>query len=208
MRLRDKARPMAPPMEAGVYFAVCTIIADVGDQYNENFKNTNRKLVLGFDIPSETIEVDGELKPRQLSRWFTFAYSKKSNLFKVLSSWIGVTNEDALADYDLYELAGQGCQVQVAINDKGRNIINALMALPRGVPAPVSSNPVITYDIDEDGFDGPRWDALPEWIKNAVMKSEQYKDRGEDKPLDMPEDVTTPAVPAPTVEAQKKVCPF
>ena len=158
MRLKDKARPSVPPMEPGVYFAVCTIVADLGDQYSEKYKNTNRQLVLGFDIPSETVEVDGEQKPRQLSRRFTFSYTKKSNLFKTLSGWLGITSEDEIADFDLFELAGKGCQVQVTVNENNKNNVNALLALPRGVPAPVSSNPIVTYDVDEDGFEGQRWE--------------------------------------------------
>lgn len=204
MRLKDKARPSIPPMEPGVYFAVCTIVADLGDQYSEKFKNTNRQLVLGFDIPSETVEVDGEQKPRQLSRRFTFSYTKKSNLFKTLSGWLGITSEDEIADFDLFELAGKGCQVQVTANENNKNNVNALLALPRGVPAPTSSNPIVTYDVDEDGFEGHRWDALPEWIRNAVMQSEQYKEFAPDQPLDMPAE-NDPAEPE---SAEKKRCPI
>lgn len=204
MRLKDKARPSVPPIETGVYFAVCTIVADLGDQYSEKYKNVNRQLVLGFDIPSETVEIDGEQKPRQLSRRFTFSYTKKSNLFKTLSGWLGITSEDEIADFDLFELAGKGCQVQVTVNENNKNNVNALLALPRGVPAPVSSNPIVTYDVDEDGFDGQRWDALPEWIRNAVMQSEQYKEFAPDQPLDMPAE-NAPAEPEPT---EKKRCPI
>ena len=204
MRLKDKARPSIPPMEPGVYFAVCTIVADLGDQYSEKYKNTNRQLVLGFDIPSETVEIDGEQKPRQLSRRFTFSYTKKSNLFKTLSGWLGITSEDEIADFDLFELAGKGCQVQVTVNENNKNNVNALLALPRGVPAPVSSNPIVTYDVDEDGFEGQRWDALPEWIRNAVMQSEQYKEFAPDQPLDMPAE-NTPTEPE---SAEKKRCPI
>lgn len=204
MRLKDKARPSVPPIETGVYFAVCTIVADLGDQYSEKYKNVNRQLVLGFDIPSETVEIDGEQKPRQLSRRFTFSYTKKSNLFKTLSGWLGITSEDEIADFDLFELAGKGCQVQVTVNENNKNNVNALLALPRGVPAPVSSNPIVTYDVDEDGFEGQRWDALPEWIRNAVMQSEQYKEFAPDQPLDMPAE-NDPAEPE---SAEKKRCPI
>lgn len=204
MRLKDKARPSVPPIEAGVYFAVCTIVADLGDQYSDKYKNVNRQLVLGFDIPSETVEIDGEQKPRQLSRRFTFSYTKKSNLFKTLSGWLGITSEDEIADFDLFELAGKGCQVQVTVNENNKNNVNALLALPRGVPAPVSSNPIVTYDVDEDGFDGQRWDALPEWIRNAVMQSEQYKEFAPDQLLDMPAENAS-AGPEP---AEKKRCPI
>lgn len=189
MRLRDKMRPSIPPMEPGVYFAACSIVADLGTQYSEKFKNSSPKVLIAFDVPAETVEVDGEQKPRQLSSRYTYSADKKSNLYKLLAGWLGVTNEDELADIDLFGLIGRGCQVQVTVNkDSGRNQISTVMGLPRGMEAPKTSNPLLTYDIAEDGFEGARWDALPEWLQKIVMQSEEYIKAAPDKPLDMPGD--------------------
>ena len=66
MKLKEKVKPAVPPLEAGVYMAVCVTVADLGDQYSEKYKHTSRKVAFSFDIPDETIEIDGERRPRQL----------------------------------------------------------------------------------------------------------------------------------------------
>ena len=198
MRLRDKMRPSIPPMEPGVYFAVCSIVADLGTQYSEKFKSSAPKVLIAFDIPSETAEVDGEQKPRQLSSRYTYSVDKKSNLYKLLVGWLGITDEDKLADIELFELIGRGCQVQVTLDkDGGRNQISTVMGMPRGMEAPKTSNPLITYDIAEDGFEGARWEALPEWLQKIVMQSEEYVKAAPDKPLDMPDTEGAAEAPAP-----------
>ena len=80
MKLKDKVKPAIPPMEGGVYMAVCVTVADLGDQYSEKYKNTQHKVVFSFDIPSETVEMDGETRPRQLSKRCTFSVSKRGTL--------------------------------------------------------------------------------------------------------------------------------
>ena len=46
-------------MEPDVYMAVCTMVIDVGQQYSERYKNVSNQILLAFDIPDVTIEVDG-----------------------------------------------------------------------------------------------------------------------------------------------------
>jgi len=187
MKLKDKIKPPVPPMESGVYMAVCVLVADLGDQYSEKYKNTQRKVAFSFDIPSETAIIDGEQKPRQLSKWLTLSVNKKSALYKTLNAWLNASmNEQEMSEIDLFSLIGRGCQVRVTTSEDGaHNNIEDIMALPKGVPTPESDTPPITYDIDEDGFTGEKWEALPDWVKNAVMKSEQYQEDPPDKPLDM-----------------------
>ncbi len=188
MKLKDKVKPPVPPLESSVYMAVCVLVADLGDQYSEKYKKTSRKVVFSFDIPSETIEIDGELKPRQLSKRATFSVNKNSALYKLLNSWLNTKmDESELRELDLLSLVGHGCQIRVTVSDDGiHNNIEDVMALPKGVATPISSTVPITYDIDVDGFTGKKWDMLPDWIKAAVEKSEQYQQDPPDKPLDMP----------------------
>ena len=188
MKLKDKVKPAVPPLEPGVYMAGCVVVADLGDQYSEKFKKSSRKVVFSFDIPSETIEIDGEQKPRQLSKRCTFSVSKKGTLNKMLNAWMNANmSEQELGELDLFSLIGRGCQIRVTVSEDGaHNNIEDVMALPKGMPAPQSNTAPITYDIDEDGFTGEKWDALPTWMREAIEKSDQYQQDPPDKPLDMP----------------------
>ena len=200
MKLKDKVKPAVPPLEPGVYMAVCVVVADLGDQYSEKYKKSSRKVVFSFDIPSETIEIDGEQKPRQLSKRCTFSVSNKGTLNKMLNAWMNANmSEQELGELDLFSLIGRGCQIRVTVSEDGaHNNIEDVMALPKGMPAPQSDTAPITYDIDEDGFTGEKWDALPTWMREAIEKSDQYQQDPPDKPLDMPAEST----------AQEGACPI
>lgn len=203
MKLKDKVKPAIPPMEGGVYMAVCVTVADLGDQYSEKFKSTQRKVVFSFDIPAETVEVDGDIRPRQLSKRCTFSVSKRGTLNKMLNAWLNANmSEQDLAELDLFDFAGKACQIRVTVSEDGaHNNVEDVMALPKGMPAPMTDTPIITYDIDEDGFSGDKWEALPGWMRDTIEKSEQYQQNPPDKPLDMPAEQPQP-------EAGKDDCPI
>lgn len=197
MKLKDKCKPSIPPMEPDVYMAVCTMVIDVGQQYSERYKNVSNQILLAFDIPDVTIEVDGVDKPRQLSKRYTYSANTKGNLYKLLCSWLNKKfSEDELGELDLFSLLGRGCQVQVTLKEDGKhNDIANVMALPRGMKTPESANPYLSYDIDEDGFTGEKWDALPEWVRGIIERSEQYQQDPPEKPLEMPDDTASEDCP-------------
>lgn len=190
MKLKDKIKPKIPPLENGIYMAVCVAVADIGDQYSAKFKNIQRKILFAFDIPSETIEVNGEIRPRQLSKRCTFTDSNRGTLIKVVNAWLNSNiSERELRDMELYDFAGKPCQIRVSVREDGvHNDVEDVMALSKGMTIPTTDTPITTYDIDEDGFSGDKWDALPQWLQDTVKKSEQYQKNPPDKPLDMPAD--------------------
>ena len=77
MKIKDRAKPKTPPIDPGVYIAVCVGVVDLGEQYSEKFKNYANKLMFIWELPGELIEVEGEQKPRQLSKEFAFSVSKR-----------------------------------------------------------------------------------------------------------------------------------
>lgn len=210
MKLKEKVKPAVPPLEAGVYMAVCVTVADLGDQYSEKYKHTSRKVAFSFDITDETIEIDGERRPRQLTKRCTFSTSKKGILNKLLNAWLNASySEQELGELDLFDLVGRGCQIRVTVSEDGaHNNIEDVMALPKGLPAPQSGTAPLTYDIDRDGFSGAVWDSLPPWMREAVEKSEQYRQDPPDKPLDMPPEDAPAAGPQPQQAAQEGACPI
>jgi len=197
MKLKDKCKPSIPPMEPDVYMAVCIMVIDVGQQYSERYKNVSNQILLAFDIPDVTIEVDGVNKPRQISKRYTYSTNTKGNLYKLLCSWLNKKfSEDELGELDLFSLLGRGCQVQVTLKEDGKhNDIANVMALPRGMKTPESMNPYLSYDIDEDGFTGEKWDALPEWVRGIIERSEQYQQDPPEKVLEMPGDTASEDCP-------------
>ena len=175
MKIKDRAKPKAPPVEPGVYPAVCVGFVDLGEQYSEMFKNYANKGMFIWDLPYETIEVDGKQMPRQLSREFTLSASKKGNLRAVLESWNSTTySDEAFADLELFDQVGKPCQLQVVLNDtKEYSRVANLMPLPKGFPAPTTDTKLIRWDMDK--WDDAVFEEMPEWVREKIKKSTQYQ---------------------------------
>ena len=186
MKIKDRAKPKTPPVEPGVYMAVCVGVIDLGEQYSEKFKNYSNKVKFVWALPSETIEIDGKTEERQLSKEFTFSVSKKGGLRSFLESWNSKTySDDEFAELDVFDQLGKPCQLQVVLNDTGEysNVAN-LMPLPKGMPAPVSNTACITWDME--AWDDAVFEALPEWTKEQIKKSTQYqKDHAPDTTVEV-----------------------
>lgn len=175
MKIKDRAKPKTPPVEPGVYMAVCVGVVDLGEQYSEKFKNYSNKVKFVWALPSETIEIDGKTEERQLSKEFTFSVSKKGGLRSFLQSWNSKNySDEEFAELDVFEQLGKACQLQVVLSETGEysNVEN-LMPIPKGLPAPVSKTAFFTWDMD--AWDDVAFEKLPEWAREQIKKSTQYQ---------------------------------
>ncbi|MCD7829741.1 MAG: hypothetical protein LUG58_04815 [Clostridiales bacterium] len=203
MIIGTRVKPKAPPVEPGTYLAICVGVFDLGEQQTEYKKKTHyvNQAMFAFEIPAKTIEIDGEMKPRQLSRTFAVSTSKKGNLRKFISSWTGISfTDDAFRDFDTDTLLGSAAMIQVVLNDTGEySNIDSIMKLPEGMPAPTTKTRLMAFDIDE--WDQEVFDALPEWVQEKIKKSTQYQKRhAPETEVDFPAE-SKPAAAAPPVQA-------
>ena len=186
MKIKDRAKPKVPPVEAGVYMAVCIGFIDLGEQYSEKFKNYANKGMYVWELPGETIEVDGEMKPRQLSKEFAISGSSKSNLRKFIESWNGKSySDEEFMEFDLFDQIGKPCQLNVVLNEtKEYANVDNLMPIPRGFPAPTTDTPLIRWDMDK--WNDDVFKELPEWIQEKIKKSTEYqKDHAPETPVEV-----------------------
>ena len=198
MKIKDRAKPKVPPVEPGVYMAVCIGFIDLGEQYSEKFKSYTNKGMYVWELPGETIEIDGEQKPRQLSKEFTISASNKSNLRKFIETWNSKSYSDEdFMEFDVFEQVGKPCQLNVVLNEtKEYSNVDNLMPIPRGFPAPTTDTKLIKWDMD--AWNDEVFAELPEWIQEKIKKSTQYqKDHAPN---------TTVEVKAPTTSAEG--CPI
>ena len=175
MKIKDRAKPKTPPVEPGVYMAVCVGVVDLGEQYSEAFKSYSNKVKFVWALPGETIEIDGKTEERQLSREFAVATKKNSKLRTFLGGWNSKNySDEEFMDVDLFDQIGKPCQLQVVLNDTGEysNVAN-LMPLPKGMPAPTSKTAFFTWDMD--AWDDAVFEKLPAWTQDQIKKSTQYQ---------------------------------
>lgn len=175
MKIKDRAKPAIPPVPAGQYLAVCVGVFDLGEQYSEKFKNYSPKLMITFDIPAVTIEVDGKQEPRQLSREFTISGKNNSKLRAFISSWNGVQySDEAFGEFDPLTQVGKPAMINVLLSETGEYAnIDSIMPLFPGLPVPTTSTKLQTWDMDN--WDDKAFAELPGWVQEKIKKSSQYQ---------------------------------
>lgn len=168
-----------PKVPAGSHAARCYQIIDLGTQEIEwqGKKKLQRKLWITWEIPEETIEINGENKPMAISRMFTLSLAETGALLPFLESWRGKRfSEEELSAFDVAKLLGKPCLLSVVHDTKnGKEYANisAIAVLPRGMKCADQVNPSVEYSIDE-GY-SPTFKALPEFLQKKIEASEEFK---------------------------------
>lgn len=171
---RGTVRKRYPILEAGAYLARCYAIIDIGDHYD------NPKVVFMWELPTETIDVDGKEKPRAISETYTLSLSDKANMRKMLENWRGRAFTDEEIDgFDLENVLGKPCMVNVIhkIKQNGEPFakVGGVNKLPKGMEVPPLVNPKKLFSLkDVDALDAMK--ELPEWIQNRIRESSTYRD--------------------------------
>lgn len=175
MKIGDKVKASLPPIAPSMYPAICVGVIDIGEQYSEFYKKYSDRVVFAWDIPSLTVEIDGEQKPRQISKTVTFTASKKGALRKLLSGWNGVQyTDEQFKALDLFAQIGRPCCINVVLSDDGKySNVDTVTPLVAGLPAPRTATPPFKWDMDE--WNDAAFDALPEWARERIKKSTQYQ---------------------------------
>jgi len=166
-------------IEAGTYPAVCSGVVDLGlqktDFNGEQFEKL--QVMLMWELPTERIEIDGEDKPRQMSKTFTFSTSDKSTLRKYLKNWRGRDfSAEELKDFDLKNVIGAPCMLTIVDTDKGSSRIDGVSKAVKGMDIPAATRK-IHIDLD----DRKTWVLLPEladWMKSKINDSVTFQERG------------------------------
>lgn len=167
------------PIPEGTYTAVCNMLVDLGMQFNEAYKNTSRKVLIQWQIPDETIEIDGREEPRTISNRYTLSLGEKASLRADLAAWRGRDfTPQELEAFDLRNIVGAPCLINIIHKDSnGKRYANisSIMALPKGMPKPKISGEPIIFDLDES----PLSDAakLPKWVAEIIYKSDTYQEK-------------------------------
>lgn len=175
MKIGDKVKAALPPIAPSMYPAICVGVIDIGEQYSEFYKKYSDRVVFAWDIPSLTVEIDGEKKPRQISKTVTFTASKKGALRKLLSGWNGVQyTDEQFKALDLFAQIGRPCCINVVLSDDGKySNVDTVTPLVAGLPTPTTVTPPFKWDMD--AWDDAEFEKLPEWAQERIKKSTQYQ---------------------------------
>jgi hypothetical protein len=171
------------PIPEGAYLATCVRIIDLGTQITsfQGADKLQRKVLLVWEVPDEIVEYEGEKRPALIMQRYTASLSDKANLRKHLEAWRGRRfTDDELRGFDLKNVLGKPCQIQVVHSENGGNVyanLAAIMALPKGTPAPDIHHPLIHFSLDEGEFSVGIYDGLSDKLKAQIATSPEYKAR-------------------------------
>jgi hypothetical protein len=120
-------------------------------------------------------------RPFTVSRRYTFSSSRKSTLREHLEAWFGrgLTVAD-LGKFNLSQLLGSTCLIGVKHDTKedGRTFANvaSVMKRPKAVPERLPcTNGAIAFSLTDRPFHQNEFEALPQWVRDAVMRSPEYE---------------------------------
>lgn len=171
-----------PKLEAGVYTAISSMLIDLGIQNNEKFGKTQRKFMMVWNIVGEFIELNGEQRPRVISKEYTMSLGEKSTLRKDLQAWRGKSfTAEELEGFNLKNILNVPCQMQIINEEKNGKIytnIAAIMAMPKGMTVEQLQETLVF-----DTYEPETWNTfkeIPKWIQEKIRKCENQVETGLD----------------------------
>ena len=167
------------PIQEGTHTAVCDKVIDLGRQVGlEEFGGkVAPKVWIGWLVNDE-VDENGGMKEKHIGRIYTVSLDKKSSLRRDLEAWRGKPfTEEELAGFDLDNILGAGCMINVAHeqkNDKIREQIKGIVALPRGMKLEKPAE-MISFVLDKNTVNNID-ERIPSWLQDMIRKSVTYQE--------------------------------
>jgi len=167
------------PLPAGNYAATCIRVIDLGTQTTnyQGEEKSARKVRIFWEIPEETVEWEGEVRPATISSTYTASLHEKANLRKVLESWRGrAFTADELKGFDTKNVLGAPCLLNVVHTEKdGRTYANVAGVTPliKGMAKPELTGPLVNFDLDD--FQSEVLEGLHEKLRDQIKASPEYR---------------------------------
>ena len=162
-------------MPEGLTIGVCYAVIDLGTHHDEKFDKDKNEVCLIWELPNiEPIMIDGEPKPRVISKRYTLSLNERANLRNDLESWRGKAfTEEQLDVFDLKVLIGVNCQIQIIHNKKGTKTyanIKTIVPAPEGHVTIKPVAPTVVYDIGNQIPD----DVIPDWLCQIIRDAKEW----------------------------------
>jgi hypothetical protein len=156
-------------LKAGMYKCVLYGIVDIGTQEVDFQGETKikRKMYMLFE-PIEYPE-------RNFAKKYTLSNHKKASLINDLTAWIGKLGDN----FNVYSLIGRTALLNVVNTEVGDKTYQKIANICPPIDGDEKIKPqhdIIKYSIKCHGFEGERFNALPDWIKKQIQCSHEYLD--------------------------------
>ena len=166
-----------PEVPTGVHKARCVKVIDLGTQENNYEGETTWKhqCMIIWEVP---LEKNNNGEPLTISKFYTLSLHEKATLGKDLSSWRGRPfTELEKKGFDVSNLLGVPCYLNVMMNKKGKPKVEAIMPLPKHETIDDQYYDSLLFRIDKYQ-EGEReaFNLLPDGIRNIILRSKELQD--------------------------------
>jgi len=180
-----KSKTVYPRVGEGTYPARLVRILDFGNQYATDFKTgeiktyedgnpvIQQKVWIDFELPTETILVEGANKPRWLGKEYSISLHEKSALSALIKA-ADPTGKATLKGRNIAGLLGLPLMITVGSTSTGKDKISNVSSLVKGMTVDNLSNPTLIFDLDSN--DRKTFDGLPDWMKKRIQEGIGYED--------------------------------
>lgn len=171
-------------IEPNNYIARCYKMLEIGTVQETIMGEvkTLKKVRIGWELPTELRLFNEEkgMQPIVIDKEYTLSMHEKSSLRKDLKSWRGkdFTEEEARS-FDITKLIGAQCMLNIILKPSKKdpsvvyNDIAGITPMPKGFECPPAVNPKQLLEFDN--FNQELFDYLPDFIKDKIKSSEEYK---------------------------------
>lgn len=166
---------------AGTFPGRCYRFIDLGSheqEYNGESKGLKRLVMIGFELPTETM-ADG--RPFSIHKRYTWSTHEKATMRKDLEAWRGAKfndNDFGPGGFDVRNLLGVACTLTIVHNDKGNDTYANLASIGKamkGLDIPAAVNPTVYLTLEPDGFDQEVFDGLSDKLKDFIRLTPEYR---------------------------------
>lgn len=190
----NKPKELIP---AGNYLARCYSMIHIGT-IEESFQNETKlqnKVRVTWELPTEQrvfSQEKGE-QPFVISKEYTLSMHEKSNLRKDLESWRGKGfTESEAENFDITKLLGIPCMLNIIHKSTTKGveyaIISSISSVPKGLTCPAQINDTFEFNYD-DKFDLAVIAEMPDFIKEKIRSSKQFKFKTAPESVDVMDDI-------------------
>ena len=168
---------------SGTHVARCYSMIHIGTvewEWQGETKYSN-KIRVTFELPHEMRDFSGEQKPMVISKEYTLSLHEKSNLRRDLEGWRGKSfNNKELAHFDITNLISKECNISVIhkTSKSGNEFaqIGSISGITKGTKCPKQFNDSFIFNY-EDNFNEDWLELQPEWIKDQIKGTDEYKNK-------------------------------
>lgn len=173
-------------VEDGAYPARVVQIIDFGKQIETDYKTgepkvyedsgqpvIKHKVWINFELPTETIELNGEQRPRWYGKEYTVSSHEKSALAGLLKA-VDPKGEHTSHGRNAKGILGLPVMITIGSTSSGKAKVAGVSAVPKGMTVDELANGETFFDLDNGDIE--TFESLPQWMQDRIVNGVDFDD--------------------------------